>query len=314
MKTRTKASEAQTIVPFKVKSGLVGLALDDTDEKTLEYLSFLCGVVPMESLRFLHVVPNSWISNPFPEEVGIEPGIRADEWQLSESVLGSMKALIDKWLGHKSGCKIEFDLRHGDPLEEFVHQAEESKVDLAIIGKDTDASDHGILGRKLVRKVRANTLVVPDKARPRLKRILVPLDFSQNSKRAMEAAVSLWLAMDKEPEIVALHVYELPAFSSYRLSRPFEQMKQIVEGNIRDGFEAWVKTFFPDHEAHIKRELRSRDLPNPASFILEAADELQADMIVVGAKGHSKVELLLMGSVTEKLLTINDRYPVLVVK
>ncbi|RME33759.1 MAG: universal stress protein, partial [Deltaproteobacteria bacterium] len=189
MKTQTKTSAEQAIVPFKVKSGLVGLALDDTDEKTLEYLSFLCGVVPVESLYFLHVVPNSWVSNPFPEEVGIEPGIAPDEWQLSDSVLGTMKERIDKWLGKKPGCNIEFDLRHGDPLEEFVRQAEESGVDLAIIGKDTDASDHGILGRKLVRKVRANTLVVPDKAKPRLKRILVPLDFSQNSKRAMEAAL-----------------------------------------------------------------------------------------------------------------------------
>ncbi len=309
-----QVKSAANVQPLRIKSGLVGLALDDTDDKTLEYLSYLCGMLPVESLYFLHVVPDSWVRNPFPEEVDVASGIASDEWQLSDSIIGTMKDKIDRWLGAKPRCNIAFDLRHGDPLEELVRQARDAQVDLVVVGKDTDADDHGILGRKLVRKVPADALVVPDRAKPGMRRILVPLDFSHNSKRALAAALSLREAMEDKPEIVALHVYELPSFSSYRLSRPFEQMRQIVEGNIRDGFEAWIRTFFSEHEPHIRRELRSRDLPNPASFILEAAEELEADLIVLGAKGHSKVELLLMGSVTEKLLTINDRYPVWVVK
>lgn len=314
MGAQGKAKSDAHVQPFRIRSGLVGLALDDTDDKTLEYLSYLCGVLSIDSLYFLHVVPDGWARNPFPEEMGIVPGITSGDWQLSDSIIGTMKAKIDRWLGKKPRCNVEFDLRHGNPLEELVGQARQTQVDLVVVGKDTDAADHGILGRKLVRKVPADALVIPDRAKPGVKRILVPLDFSQNSKCAMAAALSLWEALDDKPEIVALHVYELPSFSSYRLSRPYEQMRQIVEGNIRDGFEAWIQTFFPTHAPHIRRELRSSDLPSPAPFIMEAADALEADLIVLGAKGHSKVELLLMGSVTEKLLTINDRYPVWIVK
>ncbi|GEM_PF-407257 len=315
MKTQSNAQAEQVhIAPFSIRQGLVGLSLDQTDEKTLEYLSFLTGKISAEALYFLHVVPDSWVRNPFPEEIEIDTSLAQSEWQLSDSIIGAMKAQIDKWLGQKQGCNIEFDLRHGDPLEEFLHQAQELNVDLAVVGKDTRSGDHGIIGRKLVRKVQANALVIPDRAKPGIHRIVVPVDFSQNSKRAMEAALSLWLALDQEPELIALHVYELPSLSSYRLSRPFEHLKKIVEGNIRDGFEAWTRTFFPEHTHAIRRELHGRDMPSPAPYILEAADELAADFIVMGAKGHSKVELLLMGSVTEKLLTINDNYPVLVVK
>ena len=49
-------------------------------------------------------------------------------------------------------------------------------------------------------------------------------------------------------------------------------------------------------------------------YIKEYAEENEVDFIVMGAKGHSKVELLLLGSVTEKLLSINNSIPTLIVK
>ena len=47
---------------------------------------------------------------------------------------------------------------------------------------------------------------------------------------------------------------------------------------------------------------------------MDFAKQHNVDLIVTGAKGHSQVELLLLGSVTEKLLAINDSLPTLVVK
>ena len=51
-----------------------------------------------------------------------------------------------------------------------------------------------------------------------------------------------------------------------------------------------------------------------AQYIMDYATSEEAGLIVMGAKGHSQVELLLMGSVTEKLLAINESIPTLVVK
>ena len=47
---------------------------------------------------------------------------------------------------------------------------------------------------------------------------------------------------------------------------------------------------------------------------MDYAYDKKADLIVMGAKGHSQVELLLMGSVTEKVLAVNESIPTLVVK
>ena len=53
-------------------------------------------------------------------------------------------------------------------------------------------------------------------------------------------------------------------------------------------------------------------LGGPAHAIEEIADRADADLIVVGTRGHSSVAGLLLGSVTHRLLHIAHR-PVLVV-
>jgi nucleotide-binding universal stress UspA family protein len=58
--------------------------------------------------------------------------------------------------------------------------------------------------------------------------------------------------------------------------------------------------------------MRNTMLGGPAHVIAEVADEVGADLIVTGTRGHSPVAGLLLGSVTERLLHLAHR-PVLVV-
>lgn len=51
-----------------------------------------------------------------------------------------------------------------------------------------------------------------------------------------------------------------------------------------------------------------------ADLLLKQAKALGTDLIIMGGKGHSKMELLLMGSRTERMLNINDSIPTLIVK
>ena len=51
---------------------------------------------------------------------------------------------------------------------------------------------------------------------------------------------------------------------------------------------------------------------HPAALIAEVAEDVGADLIVVGTRGHTPLAGLLLGSVTDRLLHIS-RYPVLAV-
>jgi nucleotide-binding universal stress UspA family protein len=59
-------------------------------------------------------------------------------------------------------------------------------------------------------------------------------------------------------------------------------------------------------------EMRDVMLGGPAHAIEEIADEADADLIVVGTRGHSPIAGLLLGNVTQRLLHIARR-PVLAV-
>jgi nucleotide-binding universal stress UspA family protein len=61
-----------------------------------------------------------------------------------------------------------------------------------------------------------------------------------------------------------------------------------------------------------KVEISDVMMGGPAHAIEEIADSANADLIVVGTRGHSPVAGLLLGSVTQRLLHIAHR-PVLVV-
>ena len=47
-------------------------------------------------------------------------------------------------------------------------------------------------------------------------------------------------------------------------------------------------------------------LGGPAHALKEVADDVSADMIVVGTRGHNPISGLLLGSVTHRLLQISD--------
>lgn len=133
------------------------------------------------------------------------------------------------------------------------------------------------------------------------KTIVVGLDGSENSKRAIPAAVEL--ARQNEGRIVLAHVDERVAGkggpTSIRADEP--DLREEIQAEAERISGEGVETSF---------EVTAVVVGGPAHAIAEIADEADADLIVVGTRGHSTVSGLLLGSVTNRLLHISKR-PVL---
>jgi nucleotide-binding universal stress UspA family protein len=207
-----------------------------------------------------------------------------------------------------------FEVQKGNPLEELLKNADEVMTDLLVIGQKAGTNSHGILARNMARKVATHALIVPEKAQPKLSRILVPIDFSEYSVRALRMALSIQEAMSDEVSVEAVHVYEMPNLSIHKIPKTFEQFKRIVESDRREAFTHFMNTHLKDYQDQVKLHLMEQTGPGIVRFIMNFANENGADLIIMGAKGHSKVERLLLGSVTEKLCSVNDRIPVMVIK
>ncbi|MBT8288462.1 MAG: universal stress protein [Flavobacteriaceae bacterium] len=140
-----------------------------------------------------------------------------------------------------------------------------------------------------------------------MKKIIVPIDFSEHSEYALEAAAII--AQKHEAEILALHMLEisdaiLTKNTGEQQSKAFFLLKlaekrfdQFLERDFLKGLKVTpiVKHF------------------KVFSEVNDVAQEKNADLIVMGSHGASGVKEFFVGSNTEKVVR-HSEIPVLVVK
>lgn len=292
---------------------LLGLKFGETDQQLLAYVNKLMPVIRPEYMKIVHIIPKSSIDNPaFRNSRPIDGLI--EEMVLNKDLIDTIKKEVRIALPAIENTKLEIDIRDGNPLEEILSEAADTNADLIVMGFNSDAASHGILAKKLSRKVKNDALVVPSAAESGIEKILVPIDFSPNSVKAMQKALAFRKALGNGASVTLLYVYDLPNISTYQLSRTREQFREIMHENIMDGFNHFLDAYAKEDKDHIEIAMDERDLPDTGHHIVHYAKNNDMDIIFMGAKGHSKVELLLMGSVTEKVLALNKKIPVWVVK
>jgi nucleotide-binding universal stress UspA family protein len=131
--------------------------------------------------------------------------------------------------------------------------------------------------------------------------ILFAADFSENSQEAFRAACSL--ADETETRLHVLHVVE----PSWVLEKPgdFEQATVPLEeepgGEGRDEAlrRRMCEVYAPDQPSQVEYHTSEGD---PPTEILHMADEVGADLIVVGTHGRTGLSWLLAGSVATAVL------------
>lgn len=140
-----------------------------------------------------------------------------------------------------------------------------------------------------------------------LRRILVPVDFTETSDRALDYAVAL--AAKFQAEVFVMHAYEIPIYGfpdgafvatgdvAARLATAAESaLESLVQSRKDKGVKlvAALRTGIPWEEAN--------------SF----AAEIDADLIVIGTHGRRGLARALLGSVSENVIRTTPR-PVLVI-
>ncbi len=132
---------------------------------------------------------------------------------------------------------------------------------------------------------------------PDIKRILVPLDFSTNSARALDYAHGLAVKFDAALHLV--HVCEVPSMMTPALDA---YAIAYADWSQRLGEEA-EKELIKITPALADVKVTTEVLFGPpASAIVEAAGTNKVDLIVMGTHGHGAVMHALMGNVAERVV------------
>lgn len=173
-------------------------------------------------------------------------------------------------------------LHHGSVWAAVRMIIEERNIDLVVTGSHRRAGCDGLMHHSVAEEIfrRANVpvLVVGPQApgsshnAGAFRRILFTTDFSDESKAAIQFAVSM--AEEHDAKLFLLHV--LPGGSA-RSGQP----KEV--DSVAHVMHAFYETMPHDVELWCKPEATVR-FGDPATEILEAASDLRADLIVMGVR------------------------------
>ena len=145
----------------------------------------------------------------------------------------------------------------------------------------------------------------------RIKKILCPTDFSENSEHAMKYALTL--AMLSQAELELFHVVEPITYP--QSTELFEPVLDEVELTMKMGV-AFQKQL-EDQVAALKEEYSKIEgklvTGNTFLEIIQVARDDNVDMIVMGTHGRTGLAHVLIGSVAEKVVR-EAPCPVLTVK
>jgi nucleotide-binding universal stress UspA family protein len=139
------------------------------------------------------------------------------------------------------------------------------------------------------------------------KRILVAIDFSDASEAALDYAIGL--AKPLGASITVLHAYELPVYG-------FPDGALVVSAEMATTIMSGAQTGL--REMCAKRAASGITLTQilrqgiPWEEVHRVANEVNADLIVIGTHGRTGLKHALLGSVAEKIIRTATR-PVLTV-
>jgi nucleotide-binding universal stress UspA family protein len=174
-------------------------------------------------------------------------------------------------------------VRAEDPAEKILQIMRELGYDLLILGNVSEVQARrfslGSVAEKISLYAKSPVLIV--KRKTKIRKLLVAVDGSANSDKALKYAVQL--CQPFKPEITLLHVEEASLFElePKGMKKVGEQILADAAAKVRD----------------VTFNLRL-EIGDPAKVILSVAMQENYNLIVLGSRGLSSVKRFLLGSVS----------------
>lgn len=130
----------------------------------------------------------------------------------------------------------------------------------------------------------------------KLKQILIPIDFSECSRKALDYALPL--AREHEAALTLLYVVP-PAYGAGEYGGV--NYAQLEASMRRDGEKALAKLAATELGDELPSDTLVR-VGSPAREIIELARELPADLIVISTHGRTGLKHVFLGSVAEHVV------------
>ncbi len=156
----------------------------------------------------------------------------------------------------------------------------------------------GATATKVCGKISRPLLIVKREPQDAYRRVLAPVDFSAPSRRA----VTLALRIAPRAGITLVHAFEVPFEGNMRFAGVSEDVIHSYRAQAREAANQEMRKLVSSCGADQNRVSHSVEHGYPSAVILEKAEQIEADLIVMGKHGQSGWETALLGSVTKHVI------------
>ncbi len=286
---------------------MIACDLSQMDEKLIKCAGNLSRNTSIEKIFFVHIISHTL--SRFKEDIPIQTnGI----YTLDEKIRFNLAEKVRKEIGAWS-IDFEVVVRKGNTYLELLHFVRDNQIELVVLGQKNGKGGSGTMAKKLAKNVNSSVLFLTKSKYEALNSVLVPIDFTKSSAKALQKAIQIKKNMEQPVKVKGLHVVEIPHPSNYlsTVEHLSIQNEQLTKS------EASYQTFITENE--IDREdvdtaIISEEGEDISDTIYSDIIKEDAKLIVIGGEKQTAFERYFYGSVTERLEDKRADIPVLVVR
>jgi nucleotide-binding universal stress UspA family protein len=291
---------------YQIKKLIVCLDQSSLDETLIRFASFIAKANQTKKIYFTNIIRNLNI----PKEVLAEfPNLIEN---MVEERKAQMKEVVEKNFLKTDDIEFSYVVKEGQLSKKVLKLAHEKSADMILVGRKVTLPGTGVISQRLARRASCSLLIIPENSNPKINRLLVPSDFSDYSKDAMEEAILIAEKYGKKTEIVCQNVFTVP--SGYHFTgKSYEEFTSIMQMHAEINFRKFIRKIDTKNIQITPIYTQDED-DDPVEDILAKAKEINADAIIIGAKGRTAATALFIGSMAERLIQLNDEFPLLVTR
>ncbi len=281
---------------------LVFLDLTPMDSSLMENVKRITNEMSIEKIGFCHYVEIQEVTD------NVNSYFKDLDAPLDEILRDEITETAEQFGFLPDNFEVLIHIRGGkDSLTDWVNNSE---YDLCIFGKKVIHVGTGVFSGRLCRLVEKPILFVTESTLISMDRVLVPTEFSHYSKKVVNLINGL---KDFKPkDITALHVYHVPPAYFPFISEQSDDLIEKAKAHARKKMDHFVEKSFPNR--HVQRELIYAGENTTAKVIFDYAVTHHMDLVIMGVKGKTDDDNILIGSVSENLIKRDKNIPVLLVK
>lgn len=250
-------------------------------------------------LHLIHVLKRTWAQS-------IERFSTSEQQNNSIALIKSIEdKLVSLTNKHPSGISFNLSVLRGRAAEEIIQYSKENQGSLIIAGAHGQYYIHehvlGTTSSDLIAQSNTPVLLIKKEPSFSYKKILIATDFSQTSKKAIEFVFQCF----PNAQFQLLHVLDI--FKSQylqidKVSVPESKLNDDERKDCLEHLDDFLKSCNVNHSQFDKKIMGGY----LADTIVFHSKRWQANLLVFGAQGHSKLHYFLLGSVAKRLLQLSE--------